>query len=358
MRSTMPAGAGLIVSKKAVEKLGKKFGTHPVGTGPYEFVSWAPKQKVVLRRFADYGGASKAFLRGPFFDEIQVIPVANDSAAETALRAGDLDFGEISAGSVSRFQKDSRLQTVGRNTLDYRFMAMNVTDDLLKNRDLRVAIRYAVDVPGIIAAAYDNRWKRANGIIPQNMGLGYWAGAPTYPHDPDKAKAALAKSGLTNVTLKLAFEATESDKTAAQVIQSNLQDIGIKVDLQSTDGSTFNAIPGAGGGGKNRQLVYAGYVTEPDPSWSTVWFTCAQMGLWNWADWCDKSGFDRLHFAAIKETNETKRQQLYVQLQKLWDQEASMVWVAYPTRFYAAKKGLTVALRPDGHVLPYAFRAA
>ena len=35
-----------------------------------------------------------------------------------------------------------------------------------------------------------------------------------------------------------------------------------------------------------------------------------------------------------------------------------MVWVAYPTRFYAGRKGLTPALRPDGHLIPYAFRAA
>ena len=36
-RSTLPSGAGLVTSKKAVEKLGKKFATHPIGTGPYEF---------------------------------------------------------------------------------------------------------------------------------------------------------------------------------------------------------------------------------------------------------------------------------------------------------------------------------
>jgi len=59
-RSTMPAGAGLIVSQKAVQKLGKKFGTHPIGTGPYEFVSWSPKQKIVLKRFDKYAGANKA----------------------------------------------------------------------------------------------------------------------------------------------------------------------------------------------------------------------------------------------------------------------------------------------------------
>ena len=67
-RSTLPAGAGLIVSQKAVEKLGKKFATHPIGTGPYEFVSWTPKQKIVLKRFDKYAGSNKGFVRGPFFE--------------------------------------------------------------------------------------------------------------------------------------------------------------------------------------------------------------------------------------------------------------------------------------------------
>jgi peptide/nickel transport system substrate-binding protein len=357
-RSTLPAGAGLIVSKKAVVKLGKKFATNPIGTGPYEFVSWRAKQKVALKRFDGYAGSNKAFVRGPFFEAIDVIPIVNDSAAETALRAGDIDFTEISTGSVDRFKAESRFQSISRNTLDYQFLAMNVTDPMLKNLDLRLAIRYAIDVPSIIAAAFDGKWKRANAIIPPNMGLGHWKRAPAYARDVDKAKDHLAKSGLSNVTLNLATGDAEQDKTVCQVIQANLKDVGITANLKVVDGATFNAIPGAGGGGKNRQLVYGGYVTEPDPSWSTVWFTCAQMGLWNWNNWCDKGGFDRLHFAAIKETDEAKRQKLYEQLQQLWDKKASMVWIAYPTRFYAARKGMTPAMRPDGHVLPFAFRAA
>ena len=357
-RSTLPAGAGLVVSKKAVEKLGKKFATHPIGTGPYEFVSWAPKQKIVLKRSANYAGANKGFVRGPFFEGIELLPIVNDSAAETAVRAGDVDFSRIGTGSVDRFKSDSRFNSVSRNTLDYEFLAMNVTDPMLKDLNLRLAIRYAIDVPSIIEAAYDGKWTRANAIIPQNMGLGYWKGAPAYGRDVDKAKGHLTQTGLSNVALTLAFGDAEADKTACQVIQANLKEIGITINLSAVDQATFNAIPGAGGGGKNRQLVYGGYVTEPDPSWSTVWFTCAQNGLWNWDNWCDKGGFDRLHYAAIKETDPAKRQGLYVQLQKLWDAEASMVWIAYPTRVYAGRKGLTPALRPDGHLIPYAFRAA
>jgi len=96
----------------------------------------------------------------------------NDSPAETALRAGDVDFGEIATSSVDRFKSDSRFNSVSRNTLDYQFMAINVTDPQLKDLNLRLAIRYGIDVPSIIEAAFDGKWTRANAIIPKT-----WASA-------------------------------------------------------------------------------------------------------------------------------------------------------------------------------------
>ena len=51
MSTALPWIPGHIISKKAVEKLGKKFSSNPIGTGPYEFVSYTPGQKLVMKRF-------------------------------------------------------------------------------------------------------------------------------------------------------------------------------------------------------------------------------------------------------------------------------------------------------------------
>jgi hypothetical protein len=45
-------------------------------------------------------------------------------------------------------------------------------------------------------------------------------------------------------------------------------------------------------------------------------------------------------------------------MQQQWDQQANMVWVAYPTDFYAGKSSLTPSLRPDGNQLWWNFRSA
>ena len=166
-------------------------------------------------------------------------------------------------------------------SLDYYFITMNVQDKVLKDIRLRQAIRLAVDVPSIIAAAYDDKWEQAYGIIPKSMGLGYWKDAPKYKRDVDAAKKLVAAAGADGIHLRLAVLDAQADKTAAQVIQSNLKDIGITVDIIVQDSATLFAIPGGGGDGKKRQMIYGNYVSQPDPSWSTVWWTCAQMGEWS-----------------------------------------------------------------------------
>jgi hypothetical protein len=58
-----------------------------------------------------------------------------------------------------------------------------------------------------------------------------------------------------------------------------------------------------------------GYVTEPDPSWSTVWFICKQLDVGNGMYRCDKA-YDRQRFAASEQLDELKRSSMHVEMQK------------------------------------------
>ena len=55
---------------------------------------------------------------------------------------------------------------------------------------------------------------------------------------------------------------------------------------------------GAGDKGKEAELFSNNYSMQPDPSWATMWFTCAQVGVWNWERWCSKE-YDELHAKAL-----------------------------------------------------------
>ena len=88
----------------------------------------------------------------------------------------------------------------------------------------------------------------------------------------------------------------------AQVVQANLTEVGIDVSLKLVDSATFYEL---GKQLRERELFYVGFVTQPDPSWSFVWFTCEQIDVWNWQYWCD----ERVRPAALRRAEGDRRGQ-------------------------------------------------
>ncbi len=343
--STLPVTAGTIISRKAYEKLGEKFGVQPIGSGPYMFAEWLPKQRIVLKRNTDYWGAK------PEFDEIHIVPIADDSAAELALEAGEIDFSTISQASAQRFESNPKLQVNRQPTLNYSGIFINTEDPALKDPRVREAIRYAVDVPGIISAVYEDGVKRACAIVAESQ-VGFWREAPCYALDVDKAKALLRDAGVTDLKLKLTTIEGDTEKAIAEIIQANLKAVGIELSIEQVDGGAY------WGDDKTlraRQLTYFDWsTTNPDPHWQTVWFSCAQIGLYNWMYWCDKE-FDALNAQAASEQDPAKRAELYIQAQQLWDKNVNVVWTIRPTNIYVSAAGIKPAQTPNGLAIPRAF---
>ncbi len=346
LHSTMPAGSGLVLPQKAVEKLGSHFATNPVGSGPYEFESWTPHQSTVLKRFEGYSGANKSYTPKAPWDTIQTQVIDSDNTAYEALQTSSIAMAYLAPNLITEAQAASNLRVYSRATLNYYFLAISQKN--VPNLNLRRAIRSAVDVDGIIKAAYNGRYVRAYGIIPQAMNVGYWADAPKYDQDVTQAKQYLTASGESNVSLTLTTTNDQPSTDAAQVIAANLAQVGIKVNIDTQDPATFDAIPGNGGGGSHRELVYSLYVSEPDPYWSFIWFTCSQIGLWNWCDWCDPK-FNSILNEALATYDDAKRDQLYIQAAQLWDKQSNIVWVAYPTWYFVAQPWVVPSIQPDGY---------
>ena len=352
MRTTVPVTSGLVHSEKAVKERGEKYATNPIGTGPYEFANWTPKQKVTLKRFDKYGGASNDYI-GSNWREIHFIPILDDSAADIALQAGDVDFGRLSLPGVDRFQSDTNFTVTKSTTLNYEWIGMNILHPKLKDIRVRHAIRYAIDVPSMIDAAFNGKTTRATSIIPPNMGLGYWSDAPVYDRDVEKAKSLLKEAAGSNLELSFTYTDQPGSNEIAQIAQQNLSDIGIRLTLNKIDPATAFTL---GKHAREGELFYAGYVSLADPSWSMVWFTCAQFDAWNPMYWCDKK-FDDLQTQGLKELDASKRNEIYVEMQKLMDQAAIAVWIGWPTLYFGSRKGILPKITPTAATIPYAFEA-
>lgn len=353
LTSTLRGVAGYVLPEKAVEKLGKGFGTNPVGSGPFDFASWVPGQKVVLRRFSGYGGANKDYANKELLDEIVMQPVVSDTSAYAALQTGALNYCELGVTNVSRALADKNFKVTRCPDGSYYWLAMNVTEPPLTNIWLRRAVRSAIDVPSVIAVAYNSLFTRTNAIIPKTEPIGYWPSAPEYNQNIPLAKSYLQKSGLKNVTLTLATTNDQTDVNVAQLMAADIQKAGINVNVQPVDAATFEAIPGAGGGGPHAQLVYSWYAGALDPNEWFEWWTCAQMKLWNWDHWCNPE-FTTLTNDALRTVDTAQRTRLYIEAQKLWDEACGMVWVCNGQKYLATTKDLVVSVdRLGGTFLPW-----
>lgn len=349
--STLPVQSGTIVSKKFVEEVGlEKFATNIIGSGPYTFAEWRPQERVILKKNPDYFGQE------PYWDEIHLIPIEDDKVAEVALEAGDLDWTRISLASVERFESDPNFLVMKKPSLRYRWIAMNVQHPKLQDINVRKAIIHAIDVPSILAATYLGQAEQEYALIPPGL-VGYWADAPRYERDVEKAKEYLAMAGLETLDLRLDLQDTTEYRTWAEIAQQNLKEVGINLEINPMESSAYWTNSFGEDAVKNNELLTSNYSMNPDPTWATMWFTCDQVTVWNTQSWCNER-YDELHRQGLVTTDEAEREQIYIEMQKIWDEAAQTVWITHGLQTYAYTPRIEPATTPHGQPQYYYFKPA
>jgi peptide/nickel transport system substrate-binding protein len=93
----------------------------------------------------------------------------------------------------------------------------------------------------------------------------------------------------------------------------------------------------------------------PDPSWATAWFTCEQVGVWNWERWCDQE-FTDLHKKLLTEREDAKRDAGYKRMQDLMDESGAYVFITHGVNAALYSDKIQPAVLPDGRVLLHLFK--
>jgi peptide/nickel transport system substrate-binding protein len=336
----LPYITGNIVSKAATEAAGGRIGTDPVAeSGPYLRDSWSAKEKTVLKRNPEWKGDA------PAWDTIEILPIDDESTAEIAFDAGELDVTRVSLGSVERYRAGvpNGGSLIENPSLYYVWLGMNLDHPKLQNIKLRQAIQHAIDVPSILQAAYFGAAVPSTGIIAPGL-IGHRPSKLVAP-EADFAKAAelLAESGETNVSLTLDVLNKTEFTTTAQIIQATLAQIGIAVEINLLESGAF----WASGDNINLQLVLNRYSMAPDPSYATAWFTTEQAGIWNWERFRNEE-FDKLHAAASQESDPAKRDVMYRRAQDLMEESGAYCFITHEATPIVHSSRIIPALRPDG----------
>jgi peptide/nickel transport system substrate-binding protein len=236
-----------VVPQAAVQKLGADFGTKPVGSGPFKVERWATGDTIEL-------SANEAFYGGrPNLDRVRVKVVPDNSGRVVGLESGDLDFVQspVSPQDVTRVQSAAKLKVDRTPAAGYTYINLNTADPLLADKHVRQALSHLVNKQQIIDTIYKGIGKPANGPIVPTM-WAYPADVPSYPYNPDRAKALLDeagwKAGADGIRMKdgqklaLTVRTHSEDpdrKQLIQVLQSEFQKVGIDATTNTVEFPAF-----------------------------------------------------------------------------------------------------------------------
>jgi peptide/nickel transport system substrate-binding protein len=226
---------------------------------------------------------------------------------------------------------------------------MNLDNPALKNKKLRQAIQYAIDVPSILEAAYFGVAKASTGIVAPGLIGNRPAGMVPPAADFAKAQQLMAESGESDVKLAIDVLNKQTNVTTAQIIQATLAQIGVELEVRLHEGATFWTLgdENAGESWKDVQLILNRYSMTPDPYYATAWFTQEQVGVWNWERFRSEE-FDKLHADAQAELDKEKRSAMYQKAQDLMEDSGAYRFITHEATPVIYRNSVAPALRPDG----------
>jgi peptide/nickel transport system substrate-binding protein len=218
---------------------GDEMALHPLGSGPFKFVSAETDRDVVLERNEDYWGGSPKIPRVRF----AVVPDETTEALELRKGSGDIAINSLTPDTVVTLARDPNLQVERGPGTRLAYLAFNLRDPILKDVRVRMAIAYALDRRPMIEYLWRGEAEPANSILP-TQSWAYNGDVHTYPHDPEKAKQLLDAAGypeVNGVRFHIAMKTSTDANTRMMVavMQQQLRQVGIALDIRSFEFATF-----------------------------------------------------------------------------------------------------------------------
>lgn len=238
---------GFIVPKKALEAKGDDwFKTNPVGTGPFMFKSYIPREKTVLVRNPKY------FRGSPILEQVVIRYMPSVSSRELGLRTGELDVieGQNEEKWVDKISRFPEINVVPFGPCETQMLHLNMAKKPFDNLKVRQAVAYAISRQQVAAFMGSSL---AVPIYSAAMAPPA-AGAVTkeeadkagvlFENNIEKAKALLAAAGLPDgfKAEVIISELATSYRKPMIGIQAQLKKAGIDIELKVVDHSSFHSL--------------------------------------------------------------------------------------------------------------------
>ncbi len=219
------------------------FATKPVLAGAYKVIDFKSDERVALQAFDGWVGGKPKIPNVL----VRIIPDATTRVLE--LRRGTVNFAinSVPFDQVDQFKKSADFNVQTAHGGAYQYIAFNLRDPILKNKQVRQALAYAIDRNRIVRDLLHGYGQVTETMFPP----GHWARAgnlPSYNYDKNKAMQMLDAAGYKDpdgsgpkTRFKIVFR-TSTDAEAnqqAEMIQQMFREIGVEMEIQTSEFGTF-----------------------------------------------------------------------------------------------------------------------
>jgi peptide/nickel transport system substrate-binding protein len=314
--------------------------THPLGTGPFKFVSYDETQQVCdLEAFPEYWD-------GPaHLQHVRVRVISDMNALQAELQAGRVDIApmptSLAPDAIKRLEQDPNLQVRAFAGSNLILLTLNTSSPPLDNVKVRQAIAYAIDRPAMIQKLLLGYGKIAHSIIPEES----WSYSPghMYNYDPAMAKKLLAEANFRGdkpIIYKLSGSSI-AGRQYAGVIQNYLKEVGIPVEIQTSEINTLFDELRRG----NFQIAYGQWVGgNQDPIFYKDLFATSEIPTQTRSS-RNRSRYsnpelDALIEQSVNTFDREKSRELYVRIQEIVSRDVPVLPMWYQNNIVIARKNV------------------
>ena len=339
--------AGMMVSPKAAEAAGEKFGARPVCSGPFRFVERIAQDRIVVERFPAYWNKGQIH-----FERIVYQPIVDATVRIANLRSGQLDFIErVDPSDIPNIRSDSRFRVAKIVEIGYQGITINVgksdvaqKNPLGKDPRVREALELSLDRDAIVKVAMEGEAQPGNQwVAPTNQFYG--KGAPIPKRNVERARQLLREAGVPNPSFTLMTPTTSDAQRIAQIVQAMAKEAGFDVKIHSTEFATSLNLADKGQF-EAYVLAWSGRA-DPDGNLHTM---LACKGPTNYAGYC-KQDVEALINGSRTSLDAARRVAAYDKIAQQVQKDRPIIYLYHRNWLWAHTAKLT-GLRtvPDGMV--------